>query len=340
MSPIAILTRPAGRNEALAQRLSAAGWHSLCLPALAIEPLPADGPPPLPHDYDLVVFVSGNAARLYLDRVAPHLPQGWPAGCVAATVGPGSARVLADSGLLGAAAVILHPPAHAPAHDSEALWQLLSARPLPRRALLVRGTQGRDWLSDQLAAAGVAVTRHAVYRRLPAAWPADAVQALRAWAGQGVPATWLLTSGEGIAATADAVRAAGLLQWWRGCRFVLTHPRLAGALRVALAVPQGMATPGMTSFGVVPDNTASAPAGSADTASAASASLAAAPAAAAPAAAASAAKASPASASPAAASAVAAPVAAVTPGNDVLADMVVQICMPADEAIFEAFVAA
>ncbi|SAI71974.1 uroporphyrinogen-III synthase [Bordetella ansorpii] len=272
MSPIAILTRPAGRNEALAQRLSAAGWHALCLPALAIEPLPADGPLPMPHDYDLAVFVSGNAVRLYLDRLAPHLPQGWPAGCTPATVGAASAQVLEASGLLGAGSAVLHPAADADAHDSEALWNLLSSRPLPRRALLVRGTQGRDWLADRLAGAGVEVTRHAVYRRLPAVWPDGAAQALRRMAARGAAATWLLTSGEGIAATADAVRAADLQAWWRGCRFVVTHPRLAVALRAAAAVPFG---------------NAAAPA-----------------------------------------------------VDDAATDMVVQICMPADEAIFEAFVAA
>lgn len=272
MSPIAILTRPAGRNEALAQRLSAVGWRALCLPALAIEPLPAAGPPPLPQDYGLAVFVSGNAVRLYLDRLAPFLPRGWPAGCTPAAVGTATAQVLQASGLLGADTAVLHPPADAPAHDSEALWKLLSSRPLPRRALLVRGTQGRDWLADRLAEAGVAVTRYAVYQRVPAAWPGDAVATLRGWAAQGLRATWLLTSGEGIAATADAVRAAGLQAWWRGCRFVVTHPRLADAVRAAAAVPFGNA--------------------------------------------------------------------AVPAAADAAADMMVQICMPADEAIFEALVAA
>lgn len=234
MSRIAVLTRPAGRNEALAQRLGAAGWQALCLPALSIEPLPPTVPPPMPHDFGLAMFVSGNAARLYLDQLAPYLrPAGWPAGCALAAVGPATARVLRDSPLVGASASVLHPPAEADAHDSEALWHILSKRPLPSRALLVRGTQGRDWLADRLAESGIDVTRHALYRRSPAVWPVDALQTLHGWARQGVPVTWLLTSGEGIAATADAIRIAGLQAWWKDCRFVVTHPRLAQAVRGA-----------------------------------------------------------------------------------------------------------
>jgi len=38
---VAVLTRPAGRNEALAGRLHAAGWTAFILPALEIHPLPA-----------------------------------------------------------------------------------------------------------------------------------------------------------------------------------------------------------------------------------------------------------------------------------------------------------
>ncbi|OXC90945.1 cysteine dioxygenase [Achromobacter sp. KAs 3-5] len=68
---IAILTRPAGRNEALAGRLQGAGWQPCILPALEIHPLAVAAEDlPRPSAYDLVVFVSGNAARQYLDQLA------------------------------------------------------------------------------------------------------------------------------------------------------------------------------------------------------------------------------------------------------------------------------
>lgn len=227
---VAILTRPSGRNEALAARLSGAGWLPCILPALEIQALPAPSQNfPRPADYDMVVFVSGNAARQYLDQwVQADGPSAWPAGVIAATVGPASAQALLASDCFGANTTVLHPPESAPSHDSEALWEVLRGLPrLPGRVLLVRGTQGRDWLGDKLEAHGSAVMRHAAYLRRPAAWDAGQLARLRKWADAGVRATWLITSGEG----ADAVRArldeAGLGAWWEGCGFVLTHPSLA-----------------------------------------------------------------------------------------------------------------
>lgn len=224
MQPTAVLTRPAGRNEALAARLSAAGWQALMLPALVLEPLETADPVPAPGDFDLVVFVSGNAARLYLAQA--KLPEGWPAATLAATVGPASAQALREAPQFGPQGRIVHPPAEAPTHDSEALWQLLSSQGLPRRALLVRGEAGRDWLAERLARAGVEVHSHALYRRRPAAWPQDSVRQLRRLADDARSSpVWLLTSIAGIDAAADAARAAGLFEWWARSRFVVTHPR-------------------------------------------------------------------------------------------------------------------
>ncbi len=227
---IAVLTRPAGRNEALANRLLGAGWQSCILPALEIQALPiASVDLPRPSSYDLVVFVSGNAARQYLDQLA--LADGsvsWPAGVAAATVGPASAQALRDSGYFGANTTVLCPDESAASHDSEALWSILESLPkLPGRVLLVRGTQGRDWLGDKLEANGASVTRHAAYLRRPADWNSGQLAPLRQWADAGSIATWLITSGEGADAIRDHVQAAGLADWWQRCRFVLTHPTLA-----------------------------------------------------------------------------------------------------------------
>ncbi|MGY6271177.1 uroporphyrinogen-III synthase [Achromobacter denitrificans] len=227
---VAVLTRPAGRNEALAARLREAGWASCILPALEIQALPAAAQSlPRPADYDMVVFVSGNAARQYLDQCArADGPAAWPAGVIAATVGPASAQALRESGSFGANTTVLHPPESAPSHDSEALWEVLQTLPrLPARVLLVRGTQGRDWLGDKLAAHGAAVTRHAAYLRRPASWDAGQLARLRQWADDGLPATWLITSGEGADAVRTRLGEAGLAAWWERCGFVLTHPSLA-----------------------------------------------------------------------------------------------------------------
>ncbi|HYG43181.1 MAG TPA: uroporphyrinogen-III synthase [Bordetella sp.] len=233
MPRIAILTRPDGRNEALAHPLRTAGWQVLELPALEIQPMPVQaGLLPLPQDYDLVVFVSGNAARLYMAQLRDVAGQAtWPATTPAATVGPASARALRELPGFGADTTVLCPPPEALTHDSEALWAVLRTRgEMPGRVLLVRGTQGRDWLSDQLAAAGAQVVRHAAYRRQPASWPAEAVQQLHEWARLGMRPTWLLTSGEGLAAVQAHIGQHGLQAWWRDCPCIVTHPALAQRL--------------------------------------------------------------------------------------------------------------
>lgn len=231
MSEIAILTRPEGSNEVLAQRLLAAGWLVRDWPALTLATLAGEaGRLPLPQAFDLAVFVSGNAARHYLAQLRDAGQGGagtWPASCAVATVGPGSAAALRASGGFGGATLV-HPGPDAPSHDSEALWDELRRRgPLPRRVLIVRGTQGRDWLAEQLRGAGVEVVPHAAYHRAPAQWGDAELAQLRDWRDQALRPTWLLTSGEGIAAVLDNVARAGVLPWWRGCRFIVTHPALA-----------------------------------------------------------------------------------------------------------------
>jgi uroporphyrinogen-III synthase len=234
---VAILTRPDGRNLALADRLRSAGWEAFEWPALRIEALPADASGvPLPDAFDLVVFVSGNAAALYLDQLHARGVHAWPRACAMAAMGPASAAALRASGWCDAGTTIVHPGPEAERHDSEALWEILARGVLPRRVLIVRGTQGRDWLGEQLQRHGAQVTPHAVYRRSAAEWGDAALGRLTAWAQAGVRPSWLLTSGEGIAAAQANILHAGLAQWWAGCRFIVTHPGLAQRLAADAAV--------------------------------------------------------------------------------------------------------
>jgi uroporphyrinogen-III synthase len=200
----------------------------LCVPALALAPMDDVATPPL-DDVDLVVFVSGNAARFFLDRRARDAAgTPWPAHVAAATVGPGSAAAVRAHPAFGQAAELVTPPACAPQFDSEALWEALAQRAQPpRRVLIVRGTQGRDWLAERMRAAGIEVRIHTAYRRTPAVWASAAREALLALAARGEPATWLLTSIEGIDAICAQIVADDLASWWLQCRFIVTHPRIA-----------------------------------------------------------------------------------------------------------------
>jgi len=232
-----ILTRPAGRNETLAHCLQAQGCLTLALPALAIVPLPAPvATLPLPGDYDLVIVVSGTAARAYADqlrRVA--LLKQWPADVPIACVGPATAAAMHGK-FWPEALRILHPDTGASSHDSEALWRVLVHSDLPlRRVLLVRGVVGREWLAQRLIQLGVVVDRHAVYARQPADWPDSARRTLVRWRDAGQTPVWLVTSGEGLDAVYRNIVQFGMQSWWRSHRFVVPHPRLAARLSALMA---------------------------------------------------------------------------------------------------------
>ncbi len=225
LPPTAILTRPAGRNGALSLALRAAGWLVLEAPALNIQPAPvaAHEVLPRPQDFDMVVFVSGAAVAGYARQLGPQVH--WPAGTIAAAVGPTTAR--SAQAAFGSDIQVLHPDATM-AQDSEALWDVIQARPtLPARVLLVRGQSGRAWLGDELTRHGVFVQAHVAYCREVATWPEATVHALRHLALEDVHPAWLMTSAEGILATLDQARTAGLYDWCQRATFVVTHRRLA-----------------------------------------------------------------------------------------------------------------
>ena len=242
-----VLTRPAGQNAALAARLRVAGRDVLELPSLQLTPLP--GPAPDPAAFDLVVFVSGNSVRFYLDtrqgESGAWLP--WPVKVPAATVGPSSSAALRAHPAFGDAPSVIQPSSDAATFDSESLWTELAAlAPMPSTALIVRGGsgpegRGRDWLAARLREAGVAVTIHSAYRREPAPWSDDAMATLQAWAAAGRSAVMLVTSKEGADALRAAAQAAGLLDWYAGCRLIATHPRIAA--HVANALPSNGSVP-------------------------------------------------------------------------------------------------
>jgi uroporphyrinogen-III synthase len=240
MSLYVVLTRPAGRNDALAARLARAGLDALALPALDVGPLPepAQGWPG-PEDYDLAVFVSGTAVQYYTEALRGSRGElRWPARCRAAAVGAATARALAASGVPGLDDVI-HPAASGP-QDSEALWGLLQGQAW-RRALILRGQAGREWLGQQLEQAGAEVRRCALYRRTAAVWSAAQLQALCGRAAAGAAPVCVFTSSEGVQAFAANIARAGLWRFWERARCVAIHERVARQLRATLAQAAGTA---------------------------------------------------------------------------------------------------
>lgn len=221
----AIVTRPADQAQAWVADLRGAGIDAVALPLIDIVP-PADAAPVQAawatlERWALVFFVSANAVQHFFAL----RPAGaaWPAATRAAAPGPGTAAALRALGLTP-----LEPAADAPAFDSEALWQRLRHEPWAgRRVLVVRGEDGRDWLAEQLRAAGAEVDFLAAYARRPPQPDAAARALLAAAAADPARHLWLFSSSEAVRhLQALAPVASGALA-------LATHPRIAAAARAA-----------------------------------------------------------------------------------------------------------
>jgi len=234
--PLALLTRPAGRNTVIANGLLRRGWEVLECPVLEIrEALIPTGAVPRPSDFDLVVFVSRAAVTGYSSQLGGRESLQWPVQTLAACMGPVTASALRRE--FGDALTILHPDA-AEAQDSESLWPLLQRVDQPfLRVLIVRGQDGRDWLSQRLRAQGVEVTLHQAYSRQATQWPANLLANMETLKGQGRRGVWLLTSPHGVEAICTQLEQLGLLDWFAQGAFVLSHPRLLPILAKILTRP-------------------------------------------------------------------------------------------------------
>jgi uroporphyrinogen-III synthase len=233
-----IVTRPATQAAAWVPALQALGCDARALPLIAIEAL-ADSAPlraawlALPR-YALVMFVSANAVRHFFAAATGP----WPAAPRAGATGPGTAAALRAAGVPPAA--LVEPVASATRFDSEALWaQLAHEDWVGRRALVVRGEDGRDWLAETLRGRGASVDFVAAYRRLApqpdAPGRALLVQALAEPASH----LWLFSSSEAVANLRLLAPGAD----WSCGAALATHPRIAAAaralgfLRVELTAP-------------------------------------------------------------------------------------------------------
>lgn len=232
-----VITRPAEQAHDWVRRLHAEGVRAVALPLIGIEPV--DDPEPLRLAWQqlpgkaLAMFVSANAVQHFFALRPPDQP--WPDGVLAGCTGPGTAVALEQAGVPARWRVA--PAAEGP-FDSEGLWAQLAARDWAgRRALVVRGEAGRDWLADRLQAAGAEVSFLAAYRRVgPRLDAAEAQAVLATAAAQPQQMVWHFSSSEaagnlrqlGSRSGPDATVNAP--DW--SCSVALaTHPRIAEAVR-------------------------------------------------------------------------------------------------------------
>ncbi len=231
-SALAVLTRPAGRNEALASALQEQGVATLSLPALTVSLRPqAMQPWVAPDAYDLVIFVSGFAVKCYLQAwQQAEAERQWPPQTRAATVGAASALPLFEAGWIPKAQ-ILHPEPDVP-QDSESLWQILQEHAgISPRVLIVGAQEGRNWLRQRLEAEGSQVDRYAVYERVSAHWTAPQLAPLAEALERGHAISALLTSSQGVDAFASNLQTHGLTKLYARAGFVAIHERVASRLQ-------------------------------------------------------------------------------------------------------------
>jgi uroporphyrinogen-III synthase len=224
-----VITRPLQEAQRWADRLRRQRLDPLVLPLLAI------GPPPDPgalaqaaaqaDRYSAVMFVSANAVQgFFAASPAFHRARAWAPG-------PATREALEAAGVPHQR--IDTPVADAAQFDSESLWQQVGGQlRVGDRLLLVRGGdsegrgQGRDWLTRQLAAAGVQVDTTVAYARHLPTWSEEEIAAARASASDG--SVWLFSSSEAAANLARLLPG----QNWRQARALATHPRIADAVRI------------------------------------------------------------------------------------------------------------
>jgi uroporphyrinogen III methyltransferase/synthase len=167
------VTRARAQASGLARKLEALGATVVQAPVIRIEPLP--GPAPALGRYDLVCFTSPNAvtalfARLALGGEAPRDARAFASARLAA-IGPGTARALAEHGLL--ADIV---PERSVA---ESLVDALAEVPVAR-ALVARAREARDVLPDALRARGAEVDVLALYETVAEPLSAQALADARA----------------------------------------------------------------------------------------------------------------------------------------------------------------
>ena len=155
------LTRPPEQVGELRKELERLGAHVLSFPLLTIRPIdlaPAAKQRLMNLDqYDLVFFVSTNAARIGLDVIAGIWPQ-YPAHILNFAVGPSTAAEIESHAL-----PVCYPRDRM---SSEAMLELPQLQDISgKKALIVRGVGGREILAEGLLVRGVSVDYAELYER-------------------------------------------------------------------------------------------------------------------------------------------------------------------------------
>jgi uroporphyrinogen-III synthase len=224
------LTRPEGQGSVLGNTLAALGAELVNLPLLEILPLQpsqADKEKLLNLDrYDLVFYVSTNAARIGLDAINQWWPQ-YPSHIRNFAVGPATAAVLEQQGLR-----ISYPEQRMTSEAMLALPELQHIK--GKKALIVRGVGGREIIAEGLLARGASIDYAELYdRSVPKHDPVWLQRLLQnAW-----PDAVVISSGEALDNLKHLLTP--LSAQWQQLPLAVSSPRLAEhAVALGFAAPR------------------------------------------------------------------------------------------------------
>jgi len=219
------LTRPTEQTGELRRRLESLGAHILSFPLLTIQPIvptQADKQKIMNLDqYDLVFFISTNAAKIGLDAIAGYWPQ-YPAHILNFAVGPSTAAEIESRAL-----PVCYPQDRM---SSEAMLELPELQHISgKKVLIIRGVGGREMLAEGLSARGAAVDYAELYERVV---PVYTHGQLRRCVQQHKPHAVIVSSAEALDNLRQLYEPLALENFsWQQFPLHVTSDRLAGHAR-------------------------------------------------------------------------------------------------------------
>ena len=230
--PQVVVTRPKQDANSWVQALSDAGYQAIEFPLLELSEFlnaqTAQEAFAQIKRSQAVMFVSANAVRFLAQALhgqaewVAHFQNGARAWCT----GPGTAAALVQIGV--PFEQIDQPALQAQQLDSEALWEVISAKVTPGMSVLfVRGADesgaaaGRDWLAQELEKSQVLVATMAAYQRSPAQLTSLQKERVHQLIAEG--AIWLFSSSAALQNLMTQCPEAN----WAVAKATVTHPRMA-----------------------------------------------------------------------------------------------------------------
>jgi uroporphyrinogen-III synthase len=237
-----IVTRPALQAQQWVDMLTAQGLHAQSFALIeiadALDDLQRQALHARAAQMDVCMWVSSNAVSHFYQRNRPLAQVNNAQAAIKIIVnqshirhwatGPGTALALQQHGVL--LAQIDAPDMQTAQWDSQALWQSVAVQiQTDKKVLILRGedvgtpSASRDWLAQQIRAAGGAVEFAAVYQRRAPQFSAAQIAYAQEAAHDG--SVWVFSSSQALA------HLPVIQGGWGQARCIATHERIAQAAR-------------------------------------------------------------------------------------------------------------